>query len=161
MSRASALDTLTDLAREARDKAGMALANERNNQQQIQHHYQMLMNYREEYAAQLQQLMLQGINPTTLYNYRQFLMSLDESIQKASRALQQQAGIVDKSKQSWQQQQRKLSSFTTLNERRLQAAQLHFTRKEQQQTDEFANQSRIRNGTSALAVSPERSSEEK
>ena len=152
MSSSNALDTLTDLAREARDKAGQLLASERNNEQQILAHHQMLMDYRAEYAVQLQQLMLQGIDPVTLYNYRQFLMSLDESIQKASHALQQQSGLVDKSKLSWQQKQQKLTSFTTLNDRRTSAAQTALARKEQQQTDEFANHRRANSQTNHLRL---------
>ena len=146
MSSSTALDTLTDLAKEARDKAGQLLATERTNEQQILAHQEMLVNYREEYAVQLQQLMLDGVDPVTLYNYRQFLMSLDESIKKASQALQQQNNLVDKSKQNWQQQQRKLTSFTTLNDRRLAAARQSAARKEQLQTDEFANNQHIRGG---------------
>lgn len=146
MSGSTALDTLTDLAKEARDKAGQLLATERTNEQQILAHQEMLVNYREEYAVQLQKLMLDGVDPVTLYNYRQFLMSLDESIKKASQALQQQNNLVDKSKQNWQQKQRKLTSFTTLNDRRLAAARQSAARKEQLQTDEFANNQHIRGG---------------
>ncbi|MCH8501048.1 MAG: flagellar export protein FliJ [Aliidiomarina sp.] len=147
---ATALDTLTDLAREARDKAGMLLANERKSQQQIEQQQEVLMNYRAEYASQLQRLLVEGIDPVTLQNYRQFLMSLDDSIQQASRALQQQNQKVLHTQKSWQQQQKKLSSFTTLNERRASELRLRESRKEQQQTDEFANQRFVRGGLSLV-----------
>ncbi|RUO23205.1 flagellar export protein FliJ [Aliidiomarina iranensis] len=158
MSGSTALDTLTDLAKEARDKAGQLLATERTNEQQILAHQEMLVNYREEYAVQLQKLMLNGIDPVTLYNYRQFLMSLDESIQKASKALQQQSTLVDKSKQNWQQQQRKLTSYTTLNDRRAAAANRISARKEQLQTDEFANNQHVRGGHLTLIADTEKES---
>lgn len=138
MSRSNALETLTDLAREARDKAGQLLASERKNETQILAHQDMLMNYRQEYAVQLQQLMMDGIDPVTLHNYRQFLMSLDDSIQKASQALQQQSKRVDLSKQHWQTEQRKLTSFSTLNERRAQQERKLVARAEQRDNDEFA-----------------------
>jgi len=152
---ATALDTLTDLAREARDKAGMLLANERKSQQQIEQQQEVLMNYRAEYASQLQRLLVDGIDPVTLQNYRQFLMSLDDSIQQASRALQQQNQKVLHTQKNWQQQQKKLSSFTTLGERRATEVRLKESRKEQQQTDEFANQRFVRGGLSLVSSGSE------
>lgn len=151
----AALDTLTDLAREARDKAGMLLANERRSQQQIEQQQEVLMNYRAEYASQLQRLLVDGIDPVTLQNYRQFLMSLDDSIQQASRALQQQNQKVLHTQKNWQQQQKKLSSFTTLSERRAAELRLKESRKEQQQTDEFANQRFVRGGLSLVSSGSE------
>ncbi|RUO35821.1 flagellar export protein FliJ [Aliidiomarina sanyensis] len=137
MTRSNALETLTDLAREARDKAGQLLASDRKNEHQILAHQEMLMNYRQEYADQLQQLMMSGIDPVTLYNYRQFLMSLDDSIQKASQALRQQNHKVQASKKNWQQEQQKLTSYTTLQDRRHAQVRQQAARQEQRQTDEF------------------------
>jgi len=138
MSRTSkALDTLTELARDARDQAGQLLAHERKNETQIKAQQETLMEYRQEYAAQLQKLMLEGVDPVTLHNYRQFLMSLDSSIEKAGQALYQQQGRVNATKEQWQQQQKKLSSYSTLGERRAAQERKKAQRIEQNQTDDM------------------------
>ncbi|MCL4410831.1 flagellar export protein FliJ [Aliidiomarina haloalkalitolerans] len=150
----AALEILTDLAREARDKAGQLLASDRRNQHQIEQQQELLLNYRAEYAQQLQDLMMAGIDPVTLQNYRQFLMSLDDSILQASRALHQQTQKVKQSQNQWQQEQKKLSSFTTLNDRRAAAERVKENRKEQRLNDEFASQRHGRS-TGLSLVKPE------
>ena len=74
------LDMLTDLARDARDQAGKLLAQERQTQQQTEAQLQSLNRYRVEYAERLQQAMRDGIDPATMYNYQQFLASLDAAL---------------------------------------------------------------------------------
>jgi len=81
--------------------------------------------------------MLEGVDPVTLHNYRQFLMSLDSSIEKAGQALYQQQGRVNATKEQWQQQQKKLSSYSTLGERRAAQERKKAQRIEQNQTDDM------------------------
>ena len=78
------LDMLTDLARDARDQAGKLLAQERQTQQQTEAQLQSLNRYRVEYAERLQHAMRDGIDPATMYNYQQFLASLDAALVRAS-----------------------------------------------------------------------------
>ena len=81
------LDMLTDLARDARDQAGKLLAQERQTQQQTEAQLQSLNRYRVEYAERLQHAMRDGIDPATMYNYQQFLASLDAALVRARQAL--------------------------------------------------------------------------
>ena len=113
------LDMLTDLARDARDQAGKLLAQERQTQQQTEAQLQSLNRYRVEYAERLQHAMRDGIDPATMYNYQQFLASLDAALVRARQALTAQQKRVQQSQQHWQQEQRKLSSYDTLASRRL------------------------------------------
>ena len=106
------LDMLTDLARDARDQAGKLLAQERQTQQQTEAQLQSLNRYRVEYAERLQHAMRDGIDPATMYNYQQFLASLDAALVRARQALTAQQKRVQQSQQHWQQEQRKLSSWT-------------------------------------------------
>ncbi|RUR31016.1 flagellar export protein FliJ [Vreelandella andesensis] len=133
----SQLDMLTGLARDARDKAGKVLAEERQTQQQTEAQLQSLNRYRAEYAERLQQSMRDGIDPATMYNYQQFLASLDAALSRARQALVAQQKRVEQSQQHWQQEQRKLSSYDTLTSRRLSEEHRRQERHEQKSNDDF------------------------
>ena len=131
------LDMLTDLARDARDQAGKLLAQERQTQQQTEAQLQSLNRYRVEYAERLQHAMRDGIDPATMYNYQQFLASLDAALVRARQALAAQQKRVQQSQQHWQQEQRKLSSYDTLASRRLLEEHRRQARHEQKTTDDL------------------------
>lgn len=133
----SQLDILTGLARDARDQAGKLLADERQTQQQTEAQLESLNRYRAEYAERLQQAMRDGIDPATMYNYQQFLASLDAALSRARQALAAQQKRVQQSQQNWQQEQRKLSSYDTLASRRLLEEHRRQERHEQKASDDF------------------------
>ena len=66
----------------------------------------------------------------------------------------QQTQKVKQSQNQWQQEQKKLSSFTTLNDRRAAAERVKENRKEQRLNDEFASQRHGRS-TGLSLVKPE------
>ena len=131
------LDMLTDLARDARDQAGKLLAQERQTQQQTEAQLHSLNRYRVEYAERLQQAMRDGIDPATMYNYQQFLASLDAALSRARQALAAQQASVQQSQKNWQQEQRKLSSYDTLASRRLLEEHRRSERHEQKTNDDL------------------------
>jgi flagellar FliJ protein len=128
---------LTDLARGARDQAGKVLAKERQTEQQTTAQLQSLLSYRAEYAERLQKAMRDGIDPATMYNYQQFLASLDAALSRARQALASQQASVEQSKKNWQQEQRKLSSYDTLASRRLLEEHRRSERHEQKTNDDL------------------------
>ncbi|SDN37944.1 flagellar export protein FliJ [Vreelandella arcis] len=136
MSRTQ-LEMLADLAREARDQAGIALAQERQSEQQTTAQLHSLNRYRAEYAERLQLAMRDGIDPATMYNYQQFLGSLDAALERARDTLAAQQKRVQKRQQHWQQEQRKLSSYDTLTSRRLVAEHRRLERYEQKTNDDL------------------------
>nr|WP_163503142.1 flagellar export protein FliJ [Halomonas socia] len=138
------LDTLLDLAREARDSAGTALANERRTQQHTVAQLDALGRYRLEYAQRLQDAMHAGIDPATMHNYQQFLASLDAAIVRARQALGDQEQRVASSQQHWQQEQRKLSSYDTLASRRADQIRQQAQRHEQRVNDELSTNALLR-----------------
>ncbi|WP_445011157.1 flagellar export protein FliJ [Vreelandella stevensii] len=131
------IDMLTDLARNARDQAGKLLAQERQTEQQTEAQLASLSRYRVEYAERLQQAMREGIDPATMYNYQQFLASLDAALSRARQALAAQQKRVQQSQQNWQQEQRRLSSYDTLASRRLLEEHRRQARHEQKANDEL------------------------
>ncbi|TVP50488.1 MAG: flagellar export protein FliJ [Halomonas sp.] len=133
----SQLEMLTDLARGARDQAGKLLAKERQTEQQTTAQLQSLVSYRAEYAERLQKAMREGIDPATMYNYQQFLASLDAALVRARQALAAQQASVQQSQKNWQQEQRKLSSYDTLASRRLLEEHRRSERHEQKTNDDL------------------------
>ncbi|GHC26153.1 flagellar export protein FliJ [Aidingimonas halophila] len=147
MTDRTPLDTLVDLAREARNSAAKALADERQTQQQAHAQIKTLENYRLEYARRLQSAMNSGIDPASMQNYQQFLHSLDAAIDRAHQTLAQQRQRVSKSQEQWQQKQRTLSSYDTLISRREAREQWIQHRREMRFNDEMsANMQRRQQG---------------
>ncbi|WP_458524991.1 flagellar export protein FliJ [Onishia taeanensis] len=144
MSASLPLDTLTELAKEARDAAGQTLANERRSQQQASTQLDTLRRYRLEYATRLQDAMRKGIDPASLHNYQRFLASLDDAIERARAAVDDHAQRVEGCQQHWRQEQQRLSSYDTLASRRQQATRRVEQRQEQRHNDEMSNNSLLR-----------------
>lgn len=137
--KANSLAILSDLAKEARDKAAQLLAGERQTQAQLQMQCETLSQYRAEYASRLNDCMDEGIDAVTLQDYGRFLTSLDKAIESAWQNVHAQAKRVSSRQQDWQAEQRRLSSFTTLSERREAEHRRIEDRKEMRQQDEIAN----------------------
>ncbi len=103
-----------------------------------------LRRYRQEYCRRLQDAMSRGIDAATLANYRRFIRSLDDAIDTALRALDQQDEKVAASQQHWQQRQRQLSSYDTLAERRAAQQRQREQRRELRDNDELTNNAMAR-----------------
>lgn len=144
MSASLPLDTLTELAREARDAAGQTLANERRSQQQAATQLDTLRRYRLEYATRLQNAMHNGIDPATLHNYQQFLASLDAAVDRARAALEDHSQRVEGCQQHWREEQKRLTSYDTLANRRQEKARRIEQRQEQRHNDEMSSNSLLR-----------------
>lgn len=112
------LDTLLELARSARDRAGDTLRQERRSAQQIEARIGALEQYREEYLERLQQAMARGIDPVLVDNYRRFLASLDSALDGARSALAAQHEKVEGEIRHWHNARRRVASYDTLTARR-------------------------------------------
>jgi len=77
----------------------------------------LLLQYRHDYANQLQSLMANGLPASQWRNFNNFLSTLDGAIEQ-QRAIVKQAGLrLDRGRGDWQHQARRLSSFDTLADR--------------------------------------------
>ncbi|WP_444677449.1 flagellar export protein FliJ [Halomonas sp. E19] len=138
MSATSQLAMLCELARDARDQAGQALAGARQSESQVAAQLESLNRYRLEYAERLQHAMRDGIDPASMHNYHQFLASLDAALARAREALNAQQQRVQQSRQQWQEEQKRLSAFDTLSTRRSAELLRQEGRREQRISDEMA-----------------------
>lgn len=144
----TSLDTLVELAREARDQAGQTLAGEQRTSSQVSQQLDALHRYRQEYADKLNAAMRNGIDPATMRNYQQFLASLDDALVRARQALAAQQQRVERTRQHWQQQQQRLSSYDTLAERREAVRRRDAQRREQHASDDLVNNRLVRQRSS-------------
>ncbi|MEX1198425.1 MAG: flagellar export protein FliJ [Pseudohongiellaceae bacterium] len=133
------LDTLIELARETRNRAGQLLAGEQHNQQQLAEQLTLLRRYRGEYAGRLQETMEQGIDLASLQDYQRFLQSLDTAIARAQDRVLTQEGKVMQCRERWQKAQYRLCSFDTLAVRGQDRERQHAQRKERREHDEISN----------------------
>lgn len=138
MSRGTPLETLIELSRKSRDSAGKTLAEERRQGQHSERQLDTLRQYREDYASRMQSALQGGVDAATLSNFRAFLHSLDAAIARARQALEQQEKRVANSQEHWRREQRRLSSYGTLAERRAQGERIAEQRRESRQHDELA-----------------------
>ncbi|PWW13767.1 MULTISPECIES: flagellar export protein FliJ [Pseudidiomarina] len=134
----TALSLLTERAEQARTEAAVLLASERQNKVKISQQLQVLQQYRNEYAAQLQQQLQAGLPTVMVTTYRRFLSSLDQAITQAQQALVQQQQKVAHSTKHWQQQQQQLQSYQTLAQRQQDKAQQQQNKREQKLADELS-----------------------
>ncbi|MCF5722348.1 flagellar export protein FliJ [Pseudomonas syringae] len=139
------LHLLIEIAAKARDVAARALAQSRTAEQQVINQLRTLDQYQQEYRQNLQlELAKEGMSPSALTNYRGFLQSLEEAVERAQKSLERHRKQVAHHQLTWMAQWRKVSSIEALLDRRAQQEQVRIGRVEQRQSDEMASQLRRR-----------------
>lgn len=139
------LHLLIEMAAKARDVAARALAQSRTAEQQVINQLRTLDQYQQEYRQNLQvELASDGMSPSALTNYRGFLQSLEEAVERAQKSLERHRKQVAHHQLTWMAQWRKVSSIEALLARRAQQEQVVAGRVEQRHTDEMASQLRRR-----------------
>jgi flagellar FliJ protein len=105
------------------------------NEQQLN----LLVEYRESYANQLQLQLSQGLTVTDYSNFQQFMTALDQAIAQQNRIVQTSLQFVEKERSHWQLCERKRLSFDTLTQRAQQDLIDKEKSQDQKQTDERAS----------------------
>ena len=130
---------LIERAREDYDRCTRALgqattARDRQQQKQV-----VLQNYRDEYRQRLeQQAAGGGMAMTELVNFRRFIAQLDQAVEQQQRAVKQAEHAKDFARQQWQEAHRQLKSYEVLLARREAAAAQVSNRREQRESDAYA-----------------------
>lgn len=148
MTPSNVLDTLIEERRKSRDDAGRVLADHRRAQQLTARQLDTLKHYKHEYHAKLSDALAHGIDVGALDNYQRFIHSLDNAIGSAGRQLQQDTSTVQASQQRWKQEQKQLSSYGTLADRRAARATRDEAQREQRRSDEMNNNTHARRQSS-------------
>jgi flagellar FliJ protein len=132
------MDTLIDLAKEAVDEATRDLGRLQIEYSQGERQLDLLHGYRQDYLNRLQESMRAGMAAADCHNYQRFITTLDEAIAQQTQIMQTLTSNLARGRLHWQQQQRKLSAFETLAERRENTARIAQNRREQRNSDEYA-----------------------
>jgi flagellar FliJ protein len=138
MAQLSALDTLIELATRQSDDAAKRLGKAVRAGDDAQQKLQLLMQYRDDYAARLRSSAATGLTASGYRNFQMFLDKLDDAIASQQRAVQDAQRRVNNERNAWQSSERKRISYDTLATRAMNAQLLKQARREQKQTDEFA-----------------------
>ena len=139
------LHLLIELTAKARDVAARALAQSRAAEQLVINQLRALDQYQQEYRQNLQlELAKDGMSPSALTNYRGFLQSLEEAMERAQKSLERHRKPVAHHQITWMAQWRRVNAIEALLSRRAQQAQVRAGRVEQRQADELASQMRRR-----------------
>jgi flagellar FliJ protein len=138
MARSDSLEMLIDLARDRVDTAGrkLGLLNSRklDNEQKLE----LLLAYRSDYQARLQQCASGGMDIMAWRNFQAFMHKLDAAIAEQRVALQNAQHTAEAGRTEWMAEQRRLKSFDTLSVRQQRKVQHREAKREQRDQDEFA-----------------------
>ncbi|PIF74474.1 flagellar FliJ protein [Variovorax sp. 54] len=132
------LGMLIDLAQSQTDDAARRLGALQSAHLSAQQKLDLLLQYRQDYHAQLDALMRGGLPSSQWRNYRNFLGTLDHAIAQ-QRAIAERAGHqLDRGRTDWQREKRRLSSFDTLADRVRAQELMAQAKREQRDSDERA-----------------------
>jgi flagellar FliJ protein len=139
MTKLNAIQTLTDLAARECEEVAIRLGQANQAREQARQKLELLEDYRNSYAQQLQDQMSQGLNLSGFSNFQKFLASLDHAIAQQKQLVQNSELVVNRYRGEWQQSERKRLSFKTLTQRAEISRQRKENKYEQKQTDEHAS----------------------
>jgi flagellar protein FliJ len=138
MASLSQLETLIDLAQRATDDAAKRLGAALSAVQAAEQQLQMLLSYRDDYAARFETTLAGGMTPSAYRNFQAFMGKLDAAIAGQQEVLRHARRRGEAEKDAWQGCERKRMSYTTLESRAQQAAQQVEAKRDQKLMDEHA-----------------------
>ena len=144
MQKASALDTLIELAQTRTDDAARRLGALNAKGTDMQAKLTLLIQYSDEYRTRFQMLAQQGLAASDLRNYYEFLNKLDDAIVQQREALKLMHQRVAAGETDWRSAKRVLSSYDTLVRRQTRAEAVRAAKLEQRETDEHSTNTAAR-----------------
>ncbi len=138
MANASSLNTLIDLAKDGANKAGKQLQLLTTERHQAETQLSTLHDYRLDYAQRLQKATQTGLSASNYHNFRQFIATLDEAISQQNSIVAQMDARIEKGRQQWYAEKRRLNSFEALQTRQARQRVLRENRTEQLASDEIS-----------------------
>ncbi|MBS0308716.1 MAG: flagellar export protein FliJ [Proteobacteria bacterium] len=138
MANLSALTTLIDLASKDSDNAAKKLGQALRMAEDTEQKLNLLLNYRDEYAARFQTSMTAGLTAVDYRNFRHFIEKLDAAIEGQQSIVMAAKHQTEIERKSWQDCERKRMSYDTLASRAEKQLQQQENKRDQKQTDEHA-----------------------
>lgn len=138
MSKNSALQTLIELATTATDDAAKRLGHAIRAGEEAQNKLTMLMQYREEYAAQFQANLSAGLSAMDYQNFQLFMQKLDTAITGQQQVIAAAQNRIAQEQNAWREHERKRISYGTLATRAEKVTQQKEDKRNQKAMDEHA-----------------------
>ncbi len=138
MASTSSLNILIDLAKDGATEAGKQLQLLTTERSKAESQLSMLHDYRLDYAQRLQKATETGLSASNYHNFRQFIATLDEAISQQNNIVAQMDVRIEKGRQQWYAEKRRLSSFETLQSRQSRQQLARANRSEQLASDELS-----------------------
>jgi flagellar FliJ protein len=138
MAHPSALDTLIDLAQRETDDCAKRLGAALKAVEDAEQKLQMLLGYRDDYAAKLDAAQMDGITPFAYANFTAFLAKLENAINGQREVIKHAQYKAEAERTAWQESERKRVSYRTLNERAAQQALQLENKRDQKMMDDHA-----------------------
>lgn len=144
MTKPFPLQTVLELMQERSDEATQQLAHLIAAEQDAKKKLDMLLQYRDEYAARFSEAAQNGLSPVQWKNFQDFLARLDEAIVSQRKVVAQQVLNTQEGQQNWQHHRKKLKAFDTLADRHYSSENTKEVKQDQKLQDEFAARGKSR-----------------
>lgn len=138
MIKTSPLQPLVNLAQQRNDAATKQLGQLNLQQQNAQAKLDALLQYRKDYQDKFQEVVKNGIGPTELRNFQDFIYRLDEAITQQRIVASNAERSVAQGREDLKSAQIKLKSFDALVQRYNESNKLQQSKLEQKLMDEHA-----------------------
>lgn len=143
MANPSALDTLIDLANKETDEAAKLLGATLRAGEEADQKLDLLMQYRDDYAARCQSNLATGISTTHFNNFQAFMQKLDHAIAGQQKVVSDAKQRIAQARAAWQACEQKKMSFVTLADRASKESARRELWLDQKQNDEHAARSAL------------------
>lgn len=143
MANPSALETLIDLANKETDEAAKLLGATLRAGEEADQKLELLMQYRDDYAARCQSSLATGISTTHFNNFQVFMQKLDHAIVGQQKVVSDAKQRIAQARTAWQVCEQKKMSFVTLADRASKEGARRELWLDQKQNDEFAARSTL------------------
>ena len=138
MTTEQTFSLLIERAQAEQDSAARQLGQANAKLAQQQQKLATLEGFRAEYAARQAEQLRQGLGVAELLNFRRFIAQLDQGIELQQQALRAADREFAQARLRWQEAHRRLKSLEILVERRATVALRRSQRREQGESDAFA-----------------------
>ncbi|MCL5061091.1 MAG: flagellar export protein FliJ [Candidatus Thermoplasmatota archaeon] len=117
MATPSALHTLIELANKETDEAAKLLGAALRAGEEAEQKLELLMQYRDDYAARCQTSLTSGISTTHFNNFQVFMHKLEHAIAGQQKVVADVKRRIAQARAAWQACEQKKMSFVTLADR--------------------------------------------
>ncbi len=138
MATPSTLNMLIDLASKETDEAAKKLGATLRAGEEAEQKLELLMQYRDDYAARCQSTLTSGISTTQFNNFQIFMQKLEHAIAGQQKVVSDVKQRIAQARAAWQACEQKKMSYVTLADRASKASTRRELWLDQKQNDEHA-----------------------